>query len=186
MKKTITPFAAQLVAFDTTLPVREVVTRLDKAVNKSGSAQFLSQFKTVTSKAEIEELVQTTLGENDFLYVVMFKKLHARVLLWNRYFRELSHDQWLTTHEGHVHPVAVVYTIGNPLIAQLIMQHDIRAGYMVPLRLMILEKAIGTGTNVIYHLPSSVMALTNNLDLKAVLEGLDEKLENLVSSISAD
>jgi uncharacterized protein (DUF302 family) len=89
-------------------------------------------------------------------------------------------------YEGRVHPVAVVYTIGNPLIAQTVMQQDIRAGCMVPLRLMILEKANGTGTNVIYHLPSSMMALTNNLDLKAVLQGLDEKLENLVSSVSAD
>lgn len=66
------------------------------------------------------------------------------------------------------------------------MQHDIRAGYAVPLRLMILEKADGTGTNVIYHLPSSVMALTNNLELQAVVQGLDEKLEKLASSITTD
>jgi len=66
------------------------------------------------------------------------------------------------------------------------MQHDIRAGYTVPLRLMILEKANGTGTDVIYHLPSSVMALSSNLDLKVILQELDEKLENLVSNITAD
>ena len=89
-------------------------------------------------------------------------------------------------YEGRVHPVAVVYTIGNPLLAQTIMHQDIRAGYTVPLRLMILEKADGTGTDVIYHLPSSVMALTGNLDLKVVLQVLDEKLENLVSNITAD
>jgi uncharacterized protein (DUF302 family) len=89
-------------------------------------------------------------------------------------------------YEGCVHPVAVVYTIGNPLIARTIMQHDIRTGYTVPLRLMVLEKVNGTGTNVIYHLPSSVMGLTNHPDLKVVLQELDEKLEKLVSSISAD
>ncbi|KAF8231873.1 hypothetical protein L208DRAFT_1274977 [Tricholoma matsutake] len=171
MKKTITPFTAQLVTFDTTLAIREVITRLDKQVNKSGSAQFLQHFRTVTSKAEIEQVVQNVLGENDLLY-----------------FQELSHDQWLTKYEpeGFVHPVALVYTIGNPLIAQTAMQHDIRAGYAVPLRLMILEKADGTGTNVIYHLPSSVMALTNNLELQAVVQGLDEKLEKLASSITTD
>jgi len=104
----------------------------------------------------------------------------------NRYFHELSHDEWLNIYEGSVRPVAVVYTIGNPLIAQSIMQHDIRAGHMVPLRLMILEKADRTGTNIMYHLPSSVMTLTNNPDLKAHLQALDEKLETLVSNISAD
>jgi len=167
MKKTITPFTAQLVTFETTVPVREVIARLDKAVNKS--AQFLSRFKTITSKVEIEELVRGTLGENDFLY-----------------FLELNHHRWLTVYESRVHPVAAVYTIGNPLIAQNMMQHDIRAGYTVPLRLMILEKANGTGTDVIYHLPSSVMALSSNLDLKVILQELDEKLENLVSNITAD
>lgn len=70
MKKTITPFTAQLVTFDTTLAIREVITRLDKQVNKSGSAQFLQHFRTVTSKAEIEQVVQNVLGENDLLYVV--------------------------------------------------------------------------------------------------------------------
>jgi D-ribose pyranose/furanose isomerase RbsD len=80
MKKTITPFTAQLVTFDTTLPVREVITRLDKAVNKSGSAQFISRFKTITSKAEIEELVQNVLGDNDFLYVIISKmQLQSKV-----------------------------------------------------------------------------------------------------------
>lgn len=69
MKKTITPFTAQLVTFDTTLPVQEVIARLDKGVNKSGSAHFISQFRTITSKAEAEELVQGILGENNFLYV---------------------------------------------------------------------------------------------------------------------
>lgn len=89
-------------------------------------------------------------------------------------------------YEGHARPVAVVYTVGNPLIAQTIMQHDIRTGYTVPLRLMVLEKATGTGTTVIYHLPSSVMGLTNHPDLKVALQELDEKLEKLVSKISAD
>lgn len=189
MKKTITPFTVQLVAFETTVPVREVIARLDKAVNKSGSTQFLSQFKTVTSKVEIEELVRGALGESGFLYVVIPKQRHATVLrvTLNRYFRELNHDRWLTVNEGRVHPVAAVYTIGNPLIAQIIMQHDIRAGYTIPLRLMILEKADGTGTEVIYHLPSSViMALTSNPDLKVVLQGLDEKLEKLVLNITTD
>jgi hypothetical protein len=73
MKKTTAPFTAQLVTFDTTLPVQEVIARLDKGVNKSGSAHFISEFKAVTSKAETEELVQDTLGENNFLYVYISK-----------------------------------------------------------------------------------------------------------------
>ena len=105
----------------------------------------------------------------------------------DRYFQEVRHDEWLNLYQGEaVHPTAIVYTIGNPLIAQTIMQHDIRAGYMIPPRLMILEKADRTGTLVIYHLPSSVMALTDNPALKAAVQAVDNKLDKLVTSITAD
>lgn len=103
-----------------------------------------------------------------------------------RYFQEANHAGWLNNYDGGARPAAVVYTIGNPLIAHTILRHDIRAGYAIPPHLMIFGNASGTGTTVIYHLPSSVLALTNNPDLVAAVKVLDEKLEQLVSSIAAD
>lgn len=84
------------------------------------------------------------------------------------------------------HSAAVIYTIGNPLVAQGILLYDVRAGYNIPPRLMILEKADGIGTNVIYHLPSSVMVLTDDPRLKAAAEDLDAKLEKMITEVLSD
>lgn len=84
------------------------------------------------------------------------------------------------------HSAAAVYTIGNPLVAQGILLYDVRAGYNIPPRLMILEKADGIGTNVIYHLPSSVMVLTDDPRLKAAAEDLDAKLEKMITEVLSD
>jgi hypothetical protein len=65
------------------------------------------------------------------------------------------------------------------------LQYDLRGAYNIPPRLLILEKADGTGTDVLYHLPSSVMALNDDKMLKAAAEALDSKLEALVESITA-
>ncbi|KAF8897483.1 hypothetical protein BD779DRAFT_1781942 [Infundibulicybe gibba] len=166
--KTITPFTAQLVTFTTTLPVGEVIARLDVEVNKTGSAGFTSQMKAVTNKTDIENVINPIVGDRDFLY-----------------FLEFNHNPWLNAFNGvNNTPVTVVYTIGNPLVAQTIMQYDLRSGYNIPPRLLVLENADHNGTSVIYHLPSSVMALTDNPDLKAAAVALDEKLDKMVTKIT--
>jgi hypothetical protein len=76
MKKTVTPFTAQLVTFDTTSPVQEVIARLDEAVNKSGSASFLAQFRATTSRVEIEGLVRHITRGNDFMYVTVISMIY--------------------------------------------------------------------------------------------------------------
>lgn len=105
----------------------------------------------------------------------------------SRYFLEINHAKWLNIYRNEANPAVVIYTIGNPLIAATIIQHDISAGYNIPPRLMILQKADGNdGTIVIYHLPSSVVDCSDNPALKAALEGLDAKLDEMVSHITSD
>lgn len=79
MKKSITPFTAQLVDFDTSLPFKDVIARLDLAVNKVGSAQFIPLFKAATNKSEIEALIKGITGDRNFLCVQYFNVL--RLLL---------------------------------------------------------------------------------------------------------
>lgn len=101
-----------------------------------------------------------------------------------RYFVEYNHHKWLDVYFGvDDTPATIVYTIGNPLVAQTILQYDLRAGYNIPPRLLILEKADRTGTNIVYHLPSSVMALNHNPKLKAAAEALDDKLEGMITKV---
>ncbi|PFH51462.1 hypothetical protein AMATHDRAFT_59249 [Amanita thiersii Skay4041] len=166
MSKTITTFTAQLVTFESALPFKDVVTRLDKALNKEGSKQIVPRMGASTSRTEIENLINGICKDNDFLY-----------------FLELNHHKWLNIFEGNDNPAAVLYIIGNPLIAQTIIKHDIRAAYNIPPRLLVLEKPDRSGTKLVYHLPSSVMALTDNPELKAAVAILDQKLEDFVKSV---
>ena len=189
MKKCTSPFTAQLVTHDTPLPFKEVIARLDTEVNKPGSSDFLAKFRTVRTKFEMEELILASLGAKDFLYVHRWMSY----LLYRRhdsqshsYFLEMNHDKWMNLYTDEIGPQAVVYTLGNPLLAATIMQRDIRAGYSLPPRLMIVQKPDGDGTNVMYHLPSSVVAWEDNPGLKAALEVLNDKLDQMVTRITTD
>ena len=67
-----------------------------------------------------------------------------------------------------------------------IMQRDIDAGLNLPARLLVTEKDVrhGRGTKIIYHLPSSLIALgPDDADLRQAVKELDAKTEKLVLSV---
>jgi hypothetical protein len=55
-----------------------------------------------------------------------------------------------------------MYTIGNALIAQTMLKHDIAAGSNVPARLMIYEDAENRTARLTHDLPSSIMSGSPN------------------------
>ena len=67
-------------------------------------------------------------------------------------------------------------TIGNPLIARTMVEHDIAAGLNVPVRLMIYEDAASRTTRLAYDLPSSLMSGLQNEKVAAAAKKLDAKL----------
>ncbi|KAF8195960.1 hypothetical protein K438DRAFT_1719356 [Mycena galopus ATCC 62051] len=166
MTKTVTSHNLQLVTFSTTLAFSEVTSRLDAQIGKERAAVLPELTGGATSKEALETHVNSRVGPSGFLY-----------------FNEFNHGAWFQLFSSSAR--AIVYVLGNPLIAQTMLQHDLRAGLNIPPRLLVLEKADGTGTDVVYHLPSSVIALGNNGKLKAAAEVLDGKLEALVESITA-
>jgi uncharacterized protein (DUF302 family) len=89
-------------------------------------------------------------------------------------------NSYLNPEPADLAPQATMYVYGNPFIAANIMRHDISAGLNIPPRLLVLEKASGAGTRVIYLLPSSIMVIHGNAEQKATVELLDEKVEKLV------
>jgi uncharacterized protein (DUF302 family) len=100
---------------------------------------------------------------------------------------EVKQHRLLEYTDGVKKPSALLYTIGNPLIAQMILKNNILAAYNIPLRLLILEKPDEIGTTVSYYLPSSVMGqLEGGEDpiLHAGLQDLDIRLETLVERIT--
>ena len=104
----------------------------------------------------------------------------------DRYFLEMNHHKWMNVyHEAEDTPPAVVYTIGNPLLAETFLRHDVRAGYSIPPRLMVIQNAEASLTTVFYHLPSSLVMSDNEEVIKG-LRVVDDKLERLITRVTAD
>lgn len=109
-----------------------------------------------------------------------------RTLPLRRYFNEIPHSK-LLRFDGTTTPAIVVYYIGNPVIAQVILKYNPLAAYNIPPRLMVIEKPDGAGTSVHYHLPSSTMRLQgeeNSPELQEELDVLDRKMEKLATTIT--
>lgn len=188
MSKSVIPFTAKLVKFDTEVPFAEVISRLNSAVNKDGSGNIVARLKSTNTQNELTTVVNDTIGDSDFLCVQFSALSFFKPILVNtRYFMEYNFRSLLVDHtDGAKEPSTVVYTIGNPLIAQKIMKHNLFAAYSIPPRLLILGKP-DVGTTVSYYLPSSVMGQPEggeNPVLDAYLQDLDNKLETLVKRIT--
>ena len=98
----------------------------------------------------------------------------------------MPHSKLLKFVDGVEKPRIVVYTVGNPIIAQKILKYNPLAAYSIPPRLLIIEEP--QGTTVSYHLPSTVMGVLhgeNHPILQAELELLDGRVERLAAKITA-
>ncbi|KAJ7789222.1 hypothetical protein B0H14DRAFT_2627431 [Mycena olivaceomarginata] len=167
MAKSTSSHTLQVVTFTTPLPISTVLARLDTEIAKTASSSP-ALTAGAESQKELEARVHSVVGPSGFVY-----------------FSEIDFGALLQLHTKAAPPRAVVYVIGNPLIAQSILQHSLRAAHNAPLRVLFTETADGVGTEVVYNLPSSVMALDDNEALRVASEGLDRKLEGLVERITA-
>jgi len=79
---------------------------------------------------------------------------------------------------------AIQYTIGNPLFAIQMTEHDIRAGLYAPLRVLVYENDEGQ-VELEYDKPSSLFGQLNDERVKSVAAMLDRKLADLLA-LAAD
>jgi uncharacterized protein (DUF302 family) len=89
-------------------------------------------------------------------------------------FFTADHGVWMA--RVGLNATARMYTIGNPLIARTMLEHDIAAGLNVPVRLMIYEDAVNRTVRLTYDLPSSLMSGLQNEKVSAAAKKLDAKL----------
>jgi uncharacterized protein (DUF302 family) len=93
----------------------------------------------------------------------------------------MDHGRWLSFYGTPAKAKKYVY--GNPVVAETIVRHDIRAGLQVPLSLLIYEDADGHGC-VTYDLPSSVMGFIDNPELRQAVAALDAKLTSFIEKLT--
>ena len=99
---------------------------------------------------------------------------------------------WLRPYNNHTVevPDAYQYTIGNPLVAQTMLKFDYITGLYVPPRLFVIGNTEGSGSRVIYDLPSSLITAggaggEHAEELKKAAEALDAKLEGLATAVTS-
>ncbi|KAH9834801.1 uncharacterized protein C8Q71DRAFT_859165 [Rhodofomes roseus] len=174
MSKTAHDVHAKRIIFDSSLSFVEVTARLDRELNKDKAGPKLHEFlRGVKTRAELESGLQNISGGNDFIL-----------------FGALSFDGWHNAYLDQTGqaPKMTQYILGNPLIAATMMLHDPYVPLNVPPRILVVEKADKSGTQVVYFQPSSLIAVSadGNVkpELKAAAEGLDARLEALMRKVT--
>jgi len=65
--KTVTPFTAQLVQFETTISPQEIISRLDDRLNREASKELVPSMAAAKSKEELQEIVARITQGKDFM-----------------------------------------------------------------------------------------------------------------------
>jgi uncharacterized protein (DUF302 family) len=140
-----------------TRPFEEVVNAFESAVGSVEETGFPALLALSKNAEEFESQVKSRESTSGFMR-----------------FLTVNHGAWLA--RIGLNAKAVMYTIGNPLIARTMLEHDIAAGLNVPVRLMIYEDAVNRTTRLTYDLPSSLMSGLQNDKVTAAAKRLDAKL----------
>lgn len=136
-----------------------VVAAFEAAIGQGDGKSFQSIVDQTTKASDFADRIRATEGSSGFIL-----------------FLKVEHSPWLVRVglEGR----ATMYVIGNPLIAQTMIRHNIEVGLNVPVRVLIYEDAAKTG-RVGYDLPSSLMARLKNDQITTAAKLLDDKLAAL-------
>ena len=96
-------------------------------------------------------------------------------------FGLLNHGGWIK--KVGIERKALRVIIGNPLIAITMLRHDLTAGLLAPVELLLVEED-NSRSSLIYVQPSSLMVVETNPPLLAAARELDAKLAALASAIA--
>ena len=135
----------------------EVVNAFESAVGSVEDTGFPALLASTKSAEEFESQVKSRESMSGFMR-----------------FLTVDHSAWMA--RVGLNARARMYTIGNPLIARTMLEHDVAAGLNVPVRLMIYEDPASRTTRFAYDLPSSLMSGLKNKKVTAAAKELDAKL----------
>jgi uncharacterized protein (DUF302 family) len=76
-----------------------------------------------------------------------------------------------------------LYLVGNPVIANRIIEIDLRGSFYVPFRIAVYDDGGPGGGIISYDRPSSFLAALDRPELSAIGKSLDEKLDRVISNL---
>jgi uncharacterized protein (DUF302 family) len=146
-------------------PFEAVVAAFEGAVGTMEGDAFSAAVESSTGAGDFEARVRAAEGPSGFIRFVV-----------------LDHGAWMGLMGRPAR--ARLYILGNPLIAWTMLQHDLRAGLHVPVRVLIFEDASG-GCRLGYDLPSSLMSPLDDERVTAAARHLDDRLAVLAEDVMA-
>jgi Domain of unknown function DUF302 len=76
-----------------------------------------------------------------------------------------------------------LYLVGNPVIANEIIDIDLRAGFYAPFRVCVYDSGAPGGASIAFDRPSSFLALLGRPELDAIGSLLDQKIDAVVAAL---
>ena len=92
-------------------------------------------------------------------------------------------DQGRITSRWGKSKMCSLYLVGNPVIANQIIDIDLRGSFCVPFRVAVHDDGGPKGGVIEYDRPSSFLAALNRPELDAIGKSLDEKLDRVISNL---
>ena len=142
----------------------EMVAAFETAVGDAEHHEVIDALDAAENAAQWQRAVTAMFGPAGFVRVF-----------------SIDHGRWMSFYGAKVKAKKYVY--GNPLVAETMLAHDLRAGLQVPLSIMIREDADGHA-RVSYDLPSSVMSFLDSPELAKAARALDAKLTAFVEELT--
>jgi uncharacterized protein (DUF302 family) len=93
-------------------------------------------------------------------------------------------DQGVVTSLSGKAKRCVLYTVGNPVIANDIIDIDPAASFYVPFRIALYETGDRTGAVIAYDRPSSFLAASGRPELKPFGALLDQKVDAVITAVT--
>jgi uncharacterized protein (DUF302 family) len=163
-KRIIEQVKVQRVTVSTSITFDTVLAKLYHEIG--GSEPVSVQRLIQGSEANFEKKITDAVGPSDFML-----------------FQQFNHGAWLKLCTSTDRKIVQII-LGNPLIAKTIIPHNVRAGLHIPPRMILIENEEKDGTQIVYDLPSSLVAAEYESAQSAAALALDKKFEALVDRIS--
>ncbi|KAE9371459.1 TT1751-like protein [Stipitochalara longipes BDJ] len=168
-------FEGTRITVDSSKPFDEVISSLYSSIGSpADTSKWIAIAENIKSysdeeRKEFVSAVSKTIGPHGF-----------------KIFKEFDHGAWIPLFGvgGGLKLKRVI--LGNPLIAITMLKRDLTVGLFVPVEILVIEKEKNGGTEVVYTLPSCLIAgLNKDEELVEAVKVLDGKLEVLARDILA-
>ena len=94
-------------------------------------------------------------------------------------------DQGRITSLSGKSKMCSLYMVGNPVIANQIIEIDLRGSFYVPFRVAVHDNGGANGGTISYDRPSSFLAALDRPELDAIGKLLDEKPDRVIANLNA-